>query len=48
MPLLFIDDLDIQATASGDPGQPVQDGPLSVTFDCYGYWLGPENAPAKP
>jgi len=48
MPLLFIDDIDIQATAGGDPGQPVQDGPLSVTFDCYGYWLGPENAPAKP
>jgi general secretion pathway protein M len=48
MPLLFIDDIDIQATASGDPGQPAQDGPLSVTFDCYGYWLGPENAPAKP
>ena len=48
MPLLFIDDIDIQSTAGGDPGQPVQDGPLSVTFDCYGYWLGPENAPAKP
>ena len=48
MPLLFIDDIDIQATAGGDPGQPIQDGPLSVTFDCYGYWLGPENAPAKP
>ena len=48
MPLLFIDDIDIQSTAGSDPGQPVQDGPLSVTFDCYGYWLGPENAPAKP
>ena len=48
MPLLFIDDIDIQATVGGDPGQPVQDGPLSVTFDCYGYWLGPEGAPAKP
>ena len=48
MPLLFIDDIDIQSTAGGDPGQPVQDGPLSVTFDCYGYWLGPESAPAKP
>jgi general secretion pathway protein M len=48
MPLLFIDDIDIQATQASDPGQPTQDGPLSVTFDCYGYWLGPENAPAKP
>jgi len=48
MPLLFIDDIDIQSTAGGDPGQPAQDGPLSVTFDCYGYWLGPEGAPAKP
>ena len=48
MPLLFIDDIDVQATAGGDPGQAAQDGPLSVTFDCYGYWLGPEGAPAKP
>lgn len=48
MPLLFIDDIDIQATASGDPGQPLQEGPLSVSFDCYGYWLGPEGAPPKP
>jgi len=48
MPLLFIDDIDIQATATGDPGQPLQEGPLSVSFDCYGYWLGPEGAPPKP
>jgi hypothetical protein len=47
-PLLFIDDIDIQASASSDPGQPMQAGPLSVSFECYGYWLGPEGAPAPP
>jgi len=45
MPLLFIDDIDIQASGSSDPGQPQQAGPLSVSFECYGYWLGPEGAP---
>ena len=44
-PLLFIDDIDIQASAGSDPGQPMQAGPLSVAFECYGYWLGPEGAP---
>jgi general secretion pathway protein M len=45
MPLLFIDNIDIQASGSSDPGQPQQAGPLSVSFECYGYWLGPEGAP---
>jgi general secretion pathway protein M len=45
MPLLFIDDIDIQASGSSDPGQPQQAGPLSVSFECYGYWLGPEGTP---
>jgi general secretion pathway protein M len=50
MPLLFIDDLDIQGSGSGpgDPGQPSQPGPLSVSFECYGFWLGPTGGPAKP
>jgi general secretion pathway protein M len=48
MPLLFVDDIDIQATAAGDSGQPLQEGPLSVAFDCYGYWLGPDGTSALP
>jgi len=47
-PLLFLDNVDIQASSGFQPGQdPQHETPLSVTFECYGYWLPSSGLPAK-
>lgn len=47
-PALFIDDIDITAEpAPGDPGASSQATPLSVSFECFGYWLSAKAEPAK-
>jgi general secretion pathway protein M len=38
-PLLIVDDLDVQAQATGtDPASASRDVTLAVSFECYGYW----------
>jgi type II secretory pathway component PulM len=45
-PLLFLDNVDIQSTGGQQP-DPQKEMPLSVSFECYGYWLPASGLPAK-
>jgi general secretion pathway protein M len=47
LPLLFIDDIDIQGSPGLQSAADNQDMPLSVAFECYGFWLGPANPAGK-
>ncbi len=46
-PPLFIDDIDIQGPPGPQPDHAYQPVPLSVSFDCFGYWLPPAGGAAK-
>jgi len=38
-PVLIVDDLEVQAQATNpDPAAATKEVPLSVSFECYGYW----------
>jgi len=46
-PLLFVDDIDIQGSSEAQTVEPDQPVPLTVSFDCFGYWLPPNGSAAK-